>query len=201
MQEKKKTILAIDDNIATLTTISSILERSYEVSLARNAEIAKTILNTAKVDLILLDMEMPDVSGMEFLSIIRNDNSFYHIPIIIVSSHGTTDVIIDAKKEGAADFVVKPISPQILLEKIRLILKTERRKISKTGLLRKLQLLENSCAIGKGGQIKKEIEDLEHIYFDFKTDLEITEICRLAKEMEYNLARGKIKQLLNNLSE
>jgi len=65
----KKTILAIDDDISTLTTIRSILDRNYEISLAKNINIAKTILNKTTVDMILLDMDLPGISGMDFLNI------------------------------------------------------------------------------------------------------------------------------------
>jgi PleD family two-component response regulator len=201
MFEKKKTILAIDDSIATLTTIRSILERMYEISLAKDAEIAKTILNTTSVDLILLDMEMPDFSGMKFLTILQNDISWYHIPVIIVSSHGTPDVIIDSKKSGAVDFIVKPIHPTILIDKVTSVLKTSRKKISKTGLARKLQILENSCGMGKSSQVEDIIKDLEQIYFDLKTDIEIAEICKFARNMDYKLVGVKIKPLLLSLSE
>ena len=89
MVKKRTTILAIDDDITILTTICRILEGSYEVGLAKNLDIAKTILQTTSVDLILLDMEMPGASGMKFLETLHDDPSYYHIPVIIVSSHGT----------------------------------------------------------------------------------------------------------------
>ena len=146
-------------------------------------------------------MEMPDFTGMEFLSILQNDASWYHIPVIIVSSHGTPDVIIDSKKSGAADFVVKPIQPRILIDKVHSALKTAKKRISKTGLSRKLQVLESSCAMGKSSQIEDVVKDLEQIYFDFKTDMEIAEICRFARDMEYKLVDVKIKPILAGLSE
>ena len=193
--------MAIDDNISILTTIRSILERSYDVSLAKDTEIAKTILNTTSVDLILLDIEMPELTGMEFLSILQNNASWYHIPVIIVSSHGTPDVIIDSKKSGAVDFIVKPILPRILIDKVHSVLKTAKKRISKTGLFRKLKVLESSCVMGKSAQVEDVIKDLEQIYFDLKTDMEIAEICKFARGMEYKLVREKIKPILSVLSK
>jgi two-component system nitrogen regulation response regulator NtrX len=201
MSEAKKNILVIDDSIATLTTIRSIIEKSYEVSLAKDAEIAKTILDTATVDLILLDMEMPDFSGMEFLTMLNNSALWYHIPVIIVSSHGTADVIINSRKNGAIDFVVKPIHPRVLIDKIHSVFKSSKTKISKTGLFRKLQILENSCVMGKSNKVEDIIQDLEKIYFDLETDTEIAEICKFAKNMDYKLVGAKIKPLLSSLSK
>ena len=196
MTDKKKTILAIDDDITSLNTMRAILEGIYEVSLAKNTGIAKTILGTANVDLMLLDMEIPGVSGMEFLETINADPLFYHIPIIIVSSHGTADRIITAQKKGALDFVVKPVSAATLLWKVQCALEATRKKISKVGLSRKLQILESSCAQGKTSRIEDIIKDLEQVYFDFETDWKINRICRYARDLEYNLVDEKVKSLL-----
>ena len=201
MSDYKKTILAIDDDITVLTTIRSILERSYDVSLAKNTSIAKNILDRTMVDMILLDMDMPGMSGMDFLETIHSDDSYYSVPVIIVSSYGTANVILEAKKRGAIDFLVKPISPKILLEKIQYGFKFARSKISKIGLARKLQLLENACMQGKSIQIDKCIKDMDQYCLDLKTDTEIAEICKYAKEMDYNLVEDKIRNLMAELSE
>jgi len=196
MTDKRNTILAIDDDITILTSIRSILENNYEVSLARNAGIARTILQTADVNLILLDMEMPNVSGMEFLEMLQGDLSYYHIPVIIVSSLGTTDVVMEITKRGAVDFVVKPISAASLIEKVQSVLQTSKTKISKVGLHRKLQVLENTCTMGKSNRVEECINDIEHYCYDMETDLKIAEICKIARDMEYNQANEKVKQLL-----
>ena len=190
------TILAIDDDISILTTIRTILSKNYQVSLAKNVDIAKTILQTTEVNLILLDMEMPGTSGMDFLELLRYDNLFYHIPVIIVSSMGTADVIVEVKKRGAIDFVVKPISAAALTEKVHTVLQSTRKKISKLGLFRKLQVLEISSIMGKSNRVEDCIKDLEYFYYDKESDSIINEICKNAKDMEYNLVGEKVKQLL-----
>ncbi|MDR0553692.1 MAG: response regulator [Treponema sp.] len=114
----RETILAVDDNVTSLTEIRTILEETYDICLAKSAELALTILRTIPVDLILLDMNMPGISGIDFLALIRKDPSYCHIPVIIVSAHGRRDVIIEAIKMGANDFVVKPVDRKVLREKI-----------------------------------------------------------------------------------
>ena len=201
MNEKRKTILAIDDDITILNTIRTVLEESYEVSLAKNTTIAKKILATTTVDLVLLDMNMPGTSGMDFLEFIRNDDSHYHIPVIIVSSQGTADVIVEIKKRGAVDFVVKPISPDILKQKIRSSLKAASEKIGRIALVIKLRKLADACDAGKGSQVEEITEELEQVYYEHTIDAEVAKICQYAREMEYNLANEKITQLLVDLSE
>ena len=200
MDVKKKTILAIDDDISTLTAIRTILDRNYEISLAKNINIAKTILAKTAVDMILLDMDLPGVSGMDFLNIIHSDILYYSIPVIVVSSYGTQDVIIDAQKYGAVDFVVKPISPKTLLEKIQSGLKTTRKKISKANLYRKLQILESCCIHGKSLEIEKTIKDLELYCYDLKTDLKVAKICDYARELEYEIVAEEAKMLMAELT-
>ena len=201
MTGNKKNILAIDDNIATLNQMGTVLDAMYEVSLAKNTEIAKKILNSVKVHLILLDMNMPGESGMEFLGMIRNDPLSYYIPVIIVSSHGTADAIINAKESGASDFVVKPVSSRILLGKIQAALKKSRGKISLDFLIKKLKNLENSCTTGKSSQTEKTVKDLESVYYDIETDMAIAEICKFARNMEYSLVEEKIKPILSKLTD
>jgi DNA-binding NtrC family response regulator len=200
MPDQKKTILVVDDSYATLTTIQSILEGSFELSLAKNTDIAKTILKTVKIDLILLDMEMPVLSGMDFLELLQKSPEFYHIPVIIVSSHGTADVIVNAKKIGAVDFAVKPISPEILLDKINTALNDARIKINKVGLVRKLKILQSASAKGQKNQVELIVDDLDRVFYDIEKDPDIAEICRSARKMEYNAVSEKIKPLLLQLA-
>ena len=201
MTERKKTILAIDDDITILNSIRAILEGTYEVSLAKSTDIARTILNTARVDLVLLDMNMPGSSGMDFLEFIRQDSSHYHTPVIIVSAQGTAETIIEVKKRGADDFVVKPISPAILREKIRSSLKAASVKTSRMSLELKLKRLADACVMGKSGNVEEIIADLEQVYYEQSVDAEIAEICAFARQMEYNLVDERIKALVQSLSE
>jgi len=177
------------------------LEGTYEVSLAKNTGIAQTILNTTRVDLILLDMNMPGTSGMDFLEFVRNDDSHYRIPVIIVSSQGTPDVIMEIKKRGAVDFVVKPVSPNILLEKIHSNLKTGNVKISRDYIEGKLKRLIAACNTGKSTQVEKIVNGLQRVHCEQKIDAKIAEICKYAKDMEYNLAEEKAGALIAEMSE
>ena len=199
MDATKKNILVVDDNLATLAELRTILEGSYEVHLAKNVEQAKTILHQTLIELILLDLEMPGMSGMDFLDAIHNNTSFYYIPIIIVSAHGTGDFIVKAKKKGASDFIVKPCNPKKLLEKIYSVLKTARKKMSREVLARKLNILETACTMGQGSRVTEIVTELEQVYCDIAVDLELTEICKSAGTGDYKTAVKKITILLKDL--
>jgi DNA-binding NtrC family response regulator len=191
--------LAFDDDVTVLTNIRTILERHYDVSLAKNIDIAKTILRTTRVSLILLDVEMPGLSGMEFLEFIRSDPSLYHIPVSMVSSHGITNIIRDAKKHGAVDFVVKPFSSVTLLEKIHTVLMAAKIKILPDDLVETLNKLKQECFTGNSGAIDKIIGYLEIVYCDLSTDAKIAEICQYAKNLDYNLVNERLNQLFSEI--
>jgi putative two-component system response regulator len=120
--EKKKTILAIDDILPSLNLIRKILEGPFTVCLAKSIETASLILKTNTIDLILLDIEMPDMSGFDYLKFLRESPKYCHIPVIFVTSHATKDFFVEAMNTGARDFIVKPLSPSVLMEKINAVL-------------------------------------------------------------------------------
>lgn len=114
----KKVVLAIDDVSLSLLTIKSVLSEDFNVRVAKSGAAALYILGAVKVDLILLDLEMPDMSGFEFICAVKKINDIKDIPIIIVTSHADEDNICEAFKHGAKDFIVKPINTKIMKEKI-----------------------------------------------------------------------------------
>jgi putative two-component system response regulator len=117
----KKIVLAVDDMPVNLTAIKNILHDDFDVRPAKSVKTALAMLNTIKADLILLDIEMPEMSGFEFLDHIRNDAGHpeqKNIPVIFVTSHETPDFIGRARACGVAGYVAKPIIPSVLLEKI-----------------------------------------------------------------------------------
>jgi CheY-like chemotaxis protein len=114
----KKIILAVDDMSMNLRTIKVTLEKIFDIRLAKSGELALSILKTTRVDLMLLDIEMPKMSGFEVLETIRNIPDLKDIPVIFVTSHVTTELITRALKSGAKDYIMKPFDPDILLRKV-----------------------------------------------------------------------------------
>jgi CheY-like chemotaxis protein len=120
-QETKKIILAVDDMPLNLTAIRTILSDYFDVRLAKSPLAALAMLNTVRVDLALVDVEMPEMSGFEFVDRLRNNPGHPEqkdIPVIFVTSHETPDILGQIASRGAA-CVTKPVVPQDLLEKIR----------------------------------------------------------------------------------
>jgi len=118
MTEKKK-LLAIDDDPVFLRTLASyILGSPYELQISKSAMEATAIMTKYKPDLILLDIEMPGISGFEFLHNIRKDPKLMNVPVVIVTGHTETEFLIHAETSGASGVVPKPINKAMLFEKI-----------------------------------------------------------------------------------
>ena len=113
-----KTILAIDDNKMQLELFEKILGSKYDLRTAESASSAIHYLTKNKADVILLDIEMPNISGFEFLSDIRRILSFKFVPIIIVSGKTGQDFLDEARKSSAFDVLGKPVNPEKLISTI-----------------------------------------------------------------------------------
>ena len=120
--EEKKIILAIDDNLQQLKIFQGILLPRYDLRVVKSAADAMSFLNRNKSDIILLDIEMPNVSGFEFLSDIRKIPSHMDVPIIIVSDNTGKEFLNEARNSSAADVLTKPVQPEELKKTIEKVL-------------------------------------------------------------------------------
>ena len=115
----KKIILAIDDDPMTLQVFTAMLTPVYGLRGSKSAAEAMALLENQKPDLILLDIEMPDISGFEFIRIIKKNPKYMKIPVVIVSGHSEEKFVVHAEKNGAICVVAKPIDRNDLFTKIR----------------------------------------------------------------------------------
>ncbi|MCL2389854.1 MAG: response regulator [Endomicrobia bacterium] len=106
---EKKKILIVDDDAAFLDSAESILEtKNFQIIKALSAESAYEALSADKPDLILLDVNLPDINGFEVLKTVKASKDFSNIPIILIT--GDMTVHVDkAFAEGADDCVFKPL--------------------------------------------------------------------------------------------
>ena len=134
MDKLKIKLLIVDDEKDIRDSLKDILiDEGYEIYLAANALEAKKIKLSQTIDLILLDIWMPDIDGLSLLKEWVSKNEI-NCPVIMMSGHGTIDTAIEATKIGATNFLEKPISLQKLLNTISSSLKSsvEIKKLDKT---------------------------------------------------------------------
>jgi putative two-component system response regulator len=121
---KKKKILVVDDSEIDLELIEIILQDKYTILPTKSGrEALDYLLHHDSVDLILLDLMMPEMDGWETFSRIKDLGSITNIPIAFLTSVHGTEEQIRAKEIGAADYILKPYTREILLERIKIILR------------------------------------------------------------------------------
>ena len=110
-------LIAEDDELILRTIEHKLLKEGYEVLLTRNGNEAIDQIKNTKIDLIITDIMMPFASGIEILAAMKSTQK--NIPVIMLSSMGQEEVILNAFDLGASDFIVKPFSPNELMLRIK----------------------------------------------------------------------------------
>ena len=116
----KKTILVVDDTSDNLSLMSGLLKDQYRVKLANSGEKAlKAVQGDNPPDLILLDIMMPGMSGYEVCQVLKADPATRPIPVIFLTAMTSMEDEQKGLELGAADYITKPISPPIVLARVK----------------------------------------------------------------------------------
>lgn len=121
---KPSTILIVDDSAAMRGLLVATIETLGQVKVvqAANGFEALRVLPREQIDLILTDINMPDINGLELLSFVRSNPLYQKLPVVIISTEGSRQDIDRALSLGANDYLVKPFVPAKLLELIQRLL-------------------------------------------------------------------------------
>jgi putative two-component system response regulator len=119
-QEHVPTILAVDDAPMNLSLITGLLKSHYRVKVANSGEKALRIVHSdLPPDLVLLDVMMPDLDGIEVCRRLKQDPRTRHIPVIFLTAMSKSEDERIGLEAGAVDYITKPISPPILLARVK----------------------------------------------------------------------------------
>lgn len=126
----KKQILVVEDHSALRIVLSNYLGKIFNVRTTANGYEALAWINEGNIpDLIILDIVMPDLDGVEFLTNIRNSGFFQHIPVVLVSAEEDKKLIEKCIELGINGYLKKPFNPADLQTKILTILKKNKNTI------------------------------------------------------------------------
>jgi CheY-like chemotaxis protein len=186
----------VDDVSEMLLTIKLILKDQYELCLAKSADAAKQVLTRTGVDLILLDIDMPEMNGFEFLAWLRGSGEWQDIPVIFVTATATREFITRAIAAGARDYIAKPVRPTVLLKKVD--------DAFIEPFLSRLVELEELCATGRDDQAAAVLEAVrgEYMYLGrtFETSSLLDEITTLVNQLrDFPAAALKTRELMEEL--
>lgn len=112
-------VLVVDDNEMNRDMLARRLQRqNCEVLMAENGTAALEVVRARPVDLVLLDVMMPGMSGYEVLETIKSDATLRHIPVIMISAVDDIDSVVRCIEMGAEDYLFKPFNPVLLRARV-----------------------------------------------------------------------------------
>ncbi len=154
-------ILIVEDNPSMLEMLSNIVsEKGYTTATAGDVSTALLLLKKESYDLIISDLQLPDMDGLTFFKKIRNSG----IPFILLTAFGSIELAVEAIKEGAFDFVSKPVDPDylfIIIEKAIESTKILRENIILRSVLKRES--ERFAIIGRSRTLADSIEKIQQV--------------------------------------
>lgn len=143
-ENRESRILIIDDNEELRHFIKNILSKEYKVLEAANGKEGLDITLKKSPDIVISDIMMPEMDGVEYLNAVKNDHDISHIPIILLTAKSSIDDRIKGMEYGADDYITKPFNSTYLKAKI-------------ASLIKKRELLREYY-MSKNGDIKIQIQ-------------------------------------------
>lgn len=202
---KENSILVIDDDLILLKTAEEILSEQYNVSVAKSGIQALNLLNKKVIpDLILLDIDMPQMDGYETLEEIKKIDGCELIPIIFLTGFSEMDYEVKGLKAGAVDYIVKPFAKEILMTRVeRHLERYQQRQSRKTVELSKYaqdikkQLTPTEWKIALAvaeGKENKEIAESMHYSYGYVKNLVARIFSKLEIEKRLELKKMMLKE-------
>ena len=174
MSVNRCSILVVDDEPANLQVLRTILQDDYHLQFARDGEKALEIVSASPPDLILLDVMMPGVSGMDVCRQLKAQADTRHIPVIFVTALADTDDEAIGFEVGAVDYITKPVSPAVVKARVKTHLSLVRvDELEKT----RLQIIHK---LGKAAEFK-----------DNETGMHVVRMSYYAHELSLAAGYGK----------
>jgi len=122
---KERNILVVDDASLSRSLVRTILSKYefFNIFEASNALSGLQKLREKKIDLLIADLHMPKMNGIEMVNAIRNDEKIKHISVLMISGETDREIVVKAINAGIDQYVLKPFSPEMLIEKVNLVFK------------------------------------------------------------------------------
>ncbi|MBN2709504.1 MAG: sigma-54-dependent Fis family transcriptional regulator [Calditrichaceae bacterium] len=153
-------ILVIDDDESVLKSLNKILKlKSYQVDTVQNPAEIKSNPNLFIYNCILLDVKMPGINGMDLLNIIIKN--FPTVPVIMISGQSNINIAVEAIKNGAFDFIEKPIDPEKLLVTIQNAIQKQNLQTAKENIFHELS--ENYQMVGESRAIMNIFNQIDKV--------------------------------------
>ncbi|CAG0961957.1 DNA-binding response regulator MtrA [Anaerolineales bacterium] len=134
-------ILIIDDEAVLRQTLVRILQQAgFQVTSAENGEQGLSFIQTTDFDLVFMDLRMPGMAGLEVLKIIHNSHP--DLPVVLFTAQPDLASAVEALRSGATDYLLKPLKPQVLIERAQSILTSQQKEKRKREIVLQIEALQ-----------------------------------------------------------
>ncbi len=184
-------ILIIDDEAILRQTLARILQQAgFEATTAENAEQAFTFLRSTTFDLVYMDLRMPGMHGLEALKYIHEQ--YPSLPVILFTAQPDLNSAVEALRNGATDYLLKPLKPQVIVDRTKKILLTQQKEKRKREIVQQIEALQTEL---------KNLENSASTVSDTQPPAPITErfIKRGALVIDLHARRLAIHEQVINL--
>ena len=124
-----QTILIIDDEVTNISVLNELLQPHYNVLFAKDGKTGlKIASSSSRLDLILLDIIMPEMDGYQVIQMLKSDESMSKIPVIFITAKGQEEDEAKGFELGAVDYITKPFKPVVVKARIKSHLELKRHR-------------------------------------------------------------------------
>ncbi len=134
-------ILIIDDEAALRKTLARILQQAgFEVTTAENGEQALAFLKSTSYDLVYMDLRMPGLHGLDTLKLVHEMHP--NLPVILFTAQPDLNSAVEALRNGATDYLLKPLRPQVVIDRTKNILASQQKEKRKREIALQIETLQ-----------------------------------------------------------
>jgi DNA-binding response OmpR family regulator len=149
-------ILIIDDEATLRQTLARILQQAgFEVTTAEDGEQGLSYIQTTDFDLVFMDLRMPGMAGLDVLKLIHASHP--NLPVILFTAQPDLNSAVDALRNGAIDYLLKPLKPQALIERAQAVLANQQKENRKREIALQIEALQaelKSLSTGQTGPLE-----------------------------------------------
>ncbi len=154
---KGPTVLVVDDEPANLASLEKIFQRDgLRVLTAESAKEALDLVRSHRVEVVLTDLMMPGVSGLELLRAIKQISA--DTEVVVMTAYGTVETAVQAMREGAYDFVEKPLKRMTIVKSVRKAAERQSLVTENRTLKQEIRLLRNRAIVGSSPALRRVLE-------------------------------------------
>lgn len=122
-------LLIVDDAFTILSLVENLFKKKYDVIKCKSVKEAKEVLEYTTPDIVVTDLNMPDISGEDLVIHMKSENRLENIPVVVLSSSDSTNTKLRLLRMGVDDFVQKPFNPEELALRMENILRRYNQKV------------------------------------------------------------------------